>query len=100
MAPCLCTRSPSHDTSVQRHAVRWVGEQREKTQAVEQAGPQGDPEHPSTPSPPWTIVAPSRWPARSGGRDVVTQPPRLDRVTLRLRVSLGEASPGFTPKPR
>ena len=53
-----------------------------KIQALERAGPQGGPaKSPQTATPRWsppcTIVAAPRWPARGGARDLTTQPPRL-----------------------
>ena len=49
-------------------------------------GRPGEPSLPATPrwSPPCTIVAPPRWPARDGARDPATQPPRLDWVAPQI----------------
>ena len=45
-------------------------------------GRPGEPSQTATPrwSPPCTIVAPPRWPAGDGARDLTTQPPQLDWV--------------------
>ena len=94
-------RSPAQDAPVQEQSEckGAGGGQRTSPGAGWATGRPGEPTQTATPrwSPPCAIVAPPRWPARGGARDLATQPPWLDWVAPQIACWPRGTPPWFHP---